>query len=111
MESSFDKDRAVILSVSDPMTTWLFTKTDTILSVVNNFNVISSLLTLVFMSRCYLYSSIRLNIQEIYIFTPLNNMYYNEIPTLIQKWSFLSSHLNTQHIVLLSIENVTISGM
>ena len=46
-----------------------------------------------------------------YIFTPLNYMYYNEIPTLIQKLSVLSSHRNTQHIVLLSIENVTISGM
>ena len=109
MDSSFDKDRAVILSVSVPMTTWSFSKTDTILSVVNNVNVISSLLTLVFMSRCFLYSLIRLDIKEIYILTPLNNMYYNEIPTLIQKLSVLSSHLNTQHIVLLSIKNVTIS--
>ena len=46
MESSFDKDKAVILSVSDLMTTWLFSNIDTILSVVNNFNVISSLFTL-----------------------------------------------------------------
>ena len=59
------------------MTTWLFSKTDTILSVFNNVNVISSLLTLVLMSRCFLYSLMRLHIKEIYISTPLNNMYYN----------------------------------
>ena len=70
MESSFDKDMAVILSVTDPMTTWLFSQTNTMLSVVNNFNVISSLLTLVFMCRCFLYSLIRLNIKKLYIFTP-----------------------------------------
>ena len=64
MESSFDNNRAVILLVTDPMTTWLFSQTGTILSVVNNFNVISSSLTLVFMSRCFLYSLIRLNIIE-----------------------------------------------
>ena len=93
------------------MTTLLFSKTDTILSVVNNVNVISSLLTLVFMSRWFLYSLIRQNIKEIYISTLLNNMYDFDIPMLIQKFSVLSSHLNTQHIVLLSIENVKISGM
>ena len=38
-------------------------------------------------------------------------MYYNELPTLIQKLPVLSSHLNTQHIVLLSTENIIISGM
>ena len=58
METTFYKDRAFILSVTDPMTTWLFSQTDSILNVVNNFNVISNLLTLVFMSRCFLYSLI-----------------------------------------------------
>ena len=65
----FYKDRAFILSVSDPITTWLFSKTDSILNV-NIFNVILNLLTLVFMSRCFLYSLIILNINTIYIFTP-----------------------------------------
>ena len=40
METTFYKDGAFILSVSDPITTWLFSKTNSILNVVNNFNVI-----------------------------------------------------------------------
>ena len=55
------------------------------------------------MSRCLVYSFIRLNIHIIYIFSPWNDMCENEIPTVIQKWSVLTSHLNTQHIVLQSI--------
>ena len=43
METTFYQDMAVILSVSGPMTTWLFSQTDSILHAVNDFHVISTL--------------------------------------------------------------------
>ena len=46
---------------------------------------------------------------RIVIYLP-HNMIENEISTVIQKLSALTSHLNTQHVVLLSIENIKYVG-
>ena len=42
-----------------------------------------------------------LNIQKIYVFTTWHDMCEHELSTLMQKWSVVTSHLHTQHVVLL----------
>ena len=73
MEGSFDKDSAVILSVTDPMTTWLFSKTNSYFKCSQQFQCHFQFINFsIHVQDVFLYSLIRLNIQKMHV-TELQN--------------------------------------